>query len=86
MPRYIDADDLENITVATDSNGYLKRIDAPTADVQEVKHGHIIHRNVRFMPYAVAEECSVCHNWGLILTFKANYCPACGAKWTEKEK
>ena len=54
---------------------------APTADVQEVKHGHWIEQakikkdgEVRLVHW----QCSLC---GCFLgTNTANYCPACGAK------
>lgn len=77
MPRYIDV-----VEVIYDGD---KMKAMPAADVEEVKHGHFILRNVRFMPYSVAEECSECHSWGLIQTFKRNYCPNCGAKMDGKE-
>lgn len=40
MPRYIDADDIDNIMVFLDSRGCPKRIEAPTVDVAPVVHGH----------------------------------------------
>lgn len=97
MPRYIDKDKLINnlkedcATLVKERwfddyvQGYSSAIDditaEPTADVQEVKHGHWIEQakikkdgEVRLVHW----QCSLC---GCFLgTNTANYCPACGAK------
>lgn len=57
-------------------------IEAPTADVVEVRHGHWIDksRNINGL-HDPRFDCSVC---GHIFWFQGaetfNYCPACGAK------
>lgn len=42
--------------------------------------GKWLIRNVSFMPYNTAYECSHCGEWGRVQTFKMNYCPNCGAE------
>lgn len=91
MPRYIDADDLENITVVT-YEGRLKRIDAPIADVEEVKHGHWVPRSD-----CSKADCSRCGRGRADIWFtsngmrfdikgeEANFCNVCGAKMDGKE-
>lgn len=58
---------------------------APTADVEEVRHGKDIYETV--LNHHCEFKCSVCGNWiGVVeggtldgaIEFK--YCPACGAK------
>ena len=46
---------------------------------QAPKKGHWTHPKVVTMPYEYADSCSCCKEWGKILTFKANFCPNCGA-------
>ena len=87
MPRYIDADDTDNITVFLDSRGYLKRIEAPTADVAPVVHGHwIVTDNGANGKTA---DCSVCgahfvYFKGHLQMDKMPGCPKCLAKMDEK--
>lgn len=102
MPRYIDKDKLINELKEDCAalvkerwfddyvQGYSSAIDdiiaEPTADVQEVKHGHWIEQakikkdgEVRLVHW----QCSLC---GCFLgTNTANYCPACGAKMDGEE-
>lgn len=97
MPNYIDKDKLINelkedcVTLVKERwfddyvQGYNSAIEdiiaEPTADVQEVKHGHWIEQakikkdgEVRLVHW----QCSSC---GCFLdTNIANYCPACGTK------
>lgn len=97
MPNYIDKDKLINELKEDYAalvkerwfddyvQGYGSAIDdiiaEPTADVQEIKHGHWIEQakikkdgEVRLVHW----RCSLC---GCFLgTNTANYCPACGAK------
>lgn len=47
----------------------------PTADVVEVKHGHLIYHDDPFL--GLTSECSNCHIHGML---SGNYCPNCGAK------
>lgn len=84
MPRYIDADDLENITVVT-YEGRLKRIDAPTADVEEVKHGE--WKGSDFIAGLLScDKCGAQRNPNFKIGFGAwNYCPNCGSKMDGKE-
>ena len=51
---------------------FVEIINAPTADVVEVKHGEW-KWDKRFSDYT----CSLCGNWDLKTP---NYCPNCGAK------
>lgn len=94
MPRYINADALRDTIHAhhyvlcdafnsTDYGmwtiGIYQAIDEqPTADVQEVKHGHWITRN-EGNPFLIYGECSVCE-FGQSLSAYLNFCPNCGAK------
>lgn len=86
MPRYIDADALlEEIKpgkiMSSDSVRY-KIITAPTADVQEVKHGHW------FKPSEMSENiCSNCkRSIKTLFSILSDYCPNCGAIMDQKEK
>lgn len=110
MPRYIDAGDLKRrfrwwaqghndliqYALPSDIELFDRFVDsAPTADVEEVKHGEWIqdtspHRGLRF----VCNKCkmalatlrvgvdSVSYTVGDNI---ANYCPFCGAKMDGKE-
>lgn len=51
---------------------------APTADVQEVRHGHWIKD-----PESGITRCSEC-DWTLEVAWESNYCPDCGAKMYEE--
>lgn len=50
----------------------------PTTESKK-SDAHFILRSVKFMPYDVALECSVCGKWGNIQTFSCNFCPNCGS-------
>ena len=103
MARYIDKDKLVNELKEDYAalvkerwfddyvQGYGSAIDdiiaEPTADVQEVKHGHWIEQPIS--GYADC-KCSVC---GAICNVHANvgiptqrYCSNCGARMVEEEK
>lgn len=87
MKKYIDAnalydtidelnryDDFEDTIIVGDALQTI--LDAPAADVQEVKHGKWIDK-------VWIWECSVCKkrsSYG-----KTDYCPNCGAKMDAKE-
>lgn len=89
MSRYIDAQKIKNaMIIEDDTNGYFNIItalqcvnEAPTADVQEVRHGrwNTITSKVT--------QCSVC---GVIRDIRTqvgwNFCPVCGAKMDEEEQ
>lgn len=88
MPRYIDADAILKDMCAWCTNfendmpvckekecAYTLLVkSAPTADVQEVKHGHWIKD-----PESGETRCSEC-DWSIETTWESNYCPDCGAK------
>lgn len=77
MSRYIDAEKIEFFAyspwraIATKSS--IDNI--PTADVVEVKHGHLIYHDDPFL--GLTSECSNCHIHGML---SGNFCPNCGAK------
>ena len=83
MPRYIDADalmeDLRIVKPITETEAvafrfaYCKVKDAPTADVQEVRHGKWLE--VKECPSFYT--CSKCGGFG---SKALNYCPMCGAR------
>lgn len=89
MSRYIDAQKLKDaMNIEEDTNGYfnimtaLKCVDdAPTADVQEVRHGHWIFSG------DYTSTCSYCNDDVDVDHEKEpKYCPNCGAKMDEEEK
>ena len=84
MPRYIDADDIDNITVVFDVRGFLERIDAPTADVAPVRHGHWL-RPFPATPKSYVRICSVCKGKAYAIGKEYDYCPNCQAVMDEKE-
>lgn len=86
MTRYIDAYKLcelarNHINKSVDCNDIMR---FPTADVQEVRHGHWI-REVKEIEDTVYFKafCSVCNRRVIV---KYNYCPHCGAKMDEEEQ
>ena len=91
MPRYVDADMFEVVSLTDKSeeytNGALHILDmvdkALTADVQEIKHG-------KWMGASDGDGivCSVCGSdfCTLVLNvYNYNYCPNCGAKMDGEE-
>lgn len=89
MRRYIDAQKLKTaMIIEDDTNGYFNIItalqcvnDAPTADVQEVRHGRWNTINSK------VTQCSVCGVSRDIRTQVGwNFCPVCGAKMGEEEQ
>ena len=61
--------------------GYVKQ---PSADVQEVRHGHWIDRRIPNDTGTLVFVCSVCGGkpeWN-----RRNYCPNCGAKMDLEDK
>lgn len=91
MPRYIDADQIEKYVTREDHGTPDERwrperefcaiIDSiPTADVQEVKHGHWIEINSEMGIY----RCSQCRETAVGQT-GSHFCPNCGAKMDEEE-
>lgn len=92
MPRYIDADALiaeyDRVHIGPPGGARKLMVDAPTADVAEVKHGEWIEKDCitesnrgRIIHY-VTNKCSVCGKWNG--RHKSNYCPNCGAKMDGK--
>ena len=108
MPRYIDAEGLnlyDDLFMSEDTinkSGVYVRYravenlikNAPTADVQEVKHGKWecvnIDYDVRYN--MVTMRCPICEKWHSEVyyygnpTENINYCPHCGAKMDLEEK
>lgn len=96
MSRYIDADkEKEKKVYSEDRHEYVVPVAEldwlPTADVQEVMHGHWIEKaldNFR----KVECSCSIC-GWSGVENYDSyvdihdfEYCPYCGAKMDEEEK
>lgn len=96
MSRYIDADKAKEKKVySKDRHEYVVPVAEldwlPTADVQEVMHGHWIEKaldNFR----KVECSCSIC-GWSGVENYDSyvdihdfEYCPYCGAKMDEEEK
>ena len=95
MPRYIDADavlDIISNENYPDWQTYSDIFDvidqAPTADVQKVKHGHWRRSKVEGLP-TNRFVCSECDGLVQVSTYRNScmfkYCPNCGAKMDEKE-
>lgn len=85
MARYIDADELRedidnyDFTEYTDYSNVIDMIDdAPTADVELVRHGRWIATNDENKKRC--SECDVIHLIAQYPHGNANYCPKCGAK------
>ena len=81
--RYIDAEKLcelarNHINKSVDCNDIMR---FPTANVQEVRHGHWIFRG------DYTSTCSCCNN-DVDVDHKKEpkYCPDCGAKMDEEEQ
>ena len=95
MARYIDADvlkeRLENLKAEIDNEkyfqwhiaAYFSQIidDAPTADVEPVRHGRWIHNGLMLN----RQKCPECGFWDDALQADY-YCPNCGAKMDGDEK
>ena len=86
MSRYIDADKAKEKKVySKDRHEYVVPVAEldwlPTADVQEVRHGHWIFRG------DYTSTCSCCNN-DVDVDHKKEpkYCPDCGAKMDEEEQ
>lgn len=79
MPRYIDADALLEYVLSgrwkleSQTSEVLRIQRAPTADVQEVKHGKWGYHYEGTPLF----RCSLC---GKDTQYEENYCPKCGAK------
>lgn len=99
MARYIDADKI-NAKLTDEYHGMISdesmkiyeiiRMldDAPTADVQKVRHGQWLPFQVMDfspVPKTVALSCSLCQD--IIFGEKLPaYCPSCGAKMDAKQQ
>ena len=97
MARYIDAEELKKRTypfpcaIGVEYAVSVRQInETPTADVVEVKHGHWVDDEGRFVKFSERDGCpeyscwcSICGKW-LVASDEypvtANYCPCCGAK------
>lgn len=98
MARYIDAEALnlyDNLFMSEDTinkSGVYVRYravenlikNAPTADVQEVKHGTYINTNHGGIHGDYIYRCSCCGNEREAYIEEENYCPHCGAKMDER--
>lgn len=95
MPRYIDANLLKAEFTGNFAKAYatplIKAIidGQPTADVQEIKHGHWNEENAR--QYSTKWICSECREISYTAQHRGaekqctlNYCPHCGAKMDGK--
>lgn len=92
MPRYVDVDKLieeyDRVHIGAPGGARKLMVDAPTADVQEVKHGEWLLLD------ECANEgvyCSLCHKKVYKKDYanqkiKSKYCPNCGAKMDERSK
>lgn len=92
MSKYIDADELiktlnrEGVPFNEDVNYFI--LNAPAADVQEVKHGRWYKGRVSSTgggSYGVY-QCSICEAMFPDVGYGYNYCPICGAKMDEVEE
>ena len=101
MPRYIDADAVEETidkcvmfgnTALVDKYEVLGRLrNIPTADVVPVKHGKWLLRETLFEE--TEAKCSVCGfetlvnepGNGLHIVDDLKYCPSCGARMEESD-
>lgn len=96
MPRYIDADQIVYWIRHTSRDGLeddVRRVafkDAieriPTADVQEIKHGHWIGQPISGYADCRCSVCgAVCHVHACAGIPTQRYCYRCGAKMMEEE-
>jgi hypothetical protein len=87
MAKYVDVDKLwRKLPDDLPYKASVKRvlIQAPAADVVEVKRGHMIKvKDPVKEDVALDGACSVCGaiNWDYTDGEYFNYCPNCGAKW-----
>ncbi len=90
MSRYIDADRInaklmdEYHGMISDESMKIYKImqmldNAPTADVQEVKHGKWL-RTVPTSTWSYRRVCSLCGQTANMIRTRYTYCPWCGAK------
>ena len=93
MARYIDADIvLDRLPNDLPYKASVKRVlmSAPTADVEEVKHGEWLQgiNNSKVCSICGKEPLYTASGTAFATTFyrvKSNYCPNCGAKMDGKE-
>lgn len=94
MSRYIDVEPfLKNDLIEDKDGNAVGRIthipidvlrNAPTADVEQVKHAYWIETPYDFSQSWLAfARCSNCHSPTPVVKYK--YCPCCGAKMDGKE-
>jgi hypothetical protein len=84
MARYVDAEKLiaeyDRVHIGPPGGARKLMVEAPTADVAEVKHGEWETTDT---PLGRCCVCSVC---GSCPTLEYNYCPYCGAKMDGERK
>lgn len=91
--RPIDADNIleHEWTVLTQSVGLVSVIDssiiknAPTLDVELLRHGHWIERKSIHADGGVVAKCFICKKDIQYLGQQLKFCPNCGAKMDLKE-
>ena len=84
MPRYVDVDKLieeyDRVHIGAPGGARKLMVDAPTADVQEVRHGEWIEKAILLEwcedDVDIVFECSYCETE---CPFTSDYCPNCGA-------
>ena len=86
MPRYIDAEELlHRLPDHLPYKASVRRvlIQAPSADVQEVRRGKWINENRMYG--TISAQCSVCGLFSGVWLRNApyKYCPYCGSKMDE---
>ena len=92
MPRYIDVSLYEDCRIVCNSEDKGVPVkDIPTADVQEVRHGHWIWKDLDNFR-RVECSCSIC-GWSGVENYDSyvdihdfEFCPYCGAKMDEEEQ
>lgn len=86
MSRYIDADKLKRHGSRGGLVHWKDIEEAPTVDVEPIRHGEWIEDDDKCYWKIVCSECEIeIGSRTRIDTEKMNYCPYCGAKMDEEE-